>query len=186
MTIRNRIRSYDVKTIINFRILPVIGTPILLPTIYESSTIKLPTWDLASLSDPSYAVEKWFVSPGKRRWLYVSESLCSAYKTSNLSARWKKNEEVAPSRRYASENRGCHIDGPWPVHRLRHREGDPLFVAITHHASLDLGLSRSLKATNKARAVQKEIWRGRSTFEHSESAMSDLQYRFVRATLFES
>ena len=58
--------------------------------------------------------------------------------------------EVVPGRRYASENRGCHIDGPWPVHRLRHGEGDPLSVAIIHDTSLDLGLSRSLKTKNEA------------------------------------
>ena len=56
------------------------------------------------------------------------------------------NRKAAPGRQYASENHGCYINGPWPVHCLRHHEGDPLCVAIARYTSLDKGLGGSLKA----------------------------------------
>ena len=41
----------------NFRLPTFIIIPILIPTIYQSSTIELPTLDSASLSYPAYTVE---------------------------------------------------------------------------------------------------------------------------------
>ena len=48
--------------------------------------------------------------------------------------------KFTPGRRCASENRGCYIDGTWPVHRLRHLKGDPFCVAIVQDKLLDIGI----------------------------------------------
>ena len=60
------------------------------------------------------------------------------------------NRKFAPGRRYASENRGCYIDRPWKVQCLRHRKGDPFYVAIVKDTFLDMGLGGFLKATDDA------------------------------------
>ena len=62
----------------------------------------------------------------------------------------KVNRKVAPVRQCALENLGCYIDGPWPVHHLRHRERDPLCVAIVRDTLIDMVLGGYLKATEDA------------------------------------
>ena len=57
------------------------------------------------------------------------------------------NIKVALGLQCASENRGCYIDGPWSVYHLRHREGDPLCVAIIQDTLLDMRLGGFTTAT---------------------------------------
>ena len=80
---------------------------------------------------------------------YMSESLCYAFKYQFICTT-SMNRKVAPRCRYASENRGCYIDGSWTVHYLRHRKGEPICVAIVWDTLLDVGFGGSLKETDDA------------------------------------
>ena len=89
-----------------------------------------------------YVADKW-------RQSHVSERLCYSFRE-QLIRTINANRKVAPGCQCASENRGCQINGPWPVHRLRHRKGDPLCIAIVWYTSLDMVLGGFLKSTDDA------------------------------------
>ena len=57
----------------NFIILHGIGIPMLLPTIYKSSTIELPTRDSDILSDPAYTVENYRYVGGTKIGFFVNK-----------------------------------------------------------------------------------------------------------------
>ena len=67
------------------------------------------------------------------------------------------NRKFVPGRQYELENCGCYVDGPCPVHRLRHREGDPLFIAIVRDTLCEMGLGGSLEATDDDICVGKNM-----------------------------
>ena len=94
----------------------------------------------------------------KWRLLYVLEILFSTFRR-RLIHKMNVNIKSAPGRRCASENQSCYIYRPWTVHRLRHRKGDPLCVAIVQDTSLDMGISGLLKVTYYAIQEDKSLKR---------------------------
>ena len=69
----------------------------------------------------------------------------------------ERNKKFAVGLRSASENHSYFIDGPWPVHFLRHGKGNPLCVAIIQDTSLDMGLGGLLKATDNDICAYKDL-----------------------------
>ena len=123
----------------------------LTPTMYETSTIELPTWDWDSLSDPAYTTEKYEHVGGTKIGLSTRNGVNHKCRRAfaplsgrKLSVQWTQTEK---SHQDASENRSWYIYGTLPVHCLRHREVHPLCATIVWDTSLETRLGGLLKAT---------------------------------------
>ena len=107
--------------------------------------------ELAGGINSSFVAKKW-------RRSNVSDRLCSAFRY-RFFLMMDAKIKVALGRRFVLENRGCYIDGPWPVHCLSPRKGYPFCATIVRDTSPDVGLVGLIKATDDAIQADKSMKR---------------------------